>query len=420
MRRLVAVFAALAILVALLGLAPPARAATETFSQQMNCGFATEPEFDADNVWDSEITIDAPDAVAPGESFQVVVDASPMLNGPVNSYAEQAEWSGRATVDGTPDVESAIWLNPEQINAAMEYDMGELVFDITAGDSGEVEFELTGIHILALGRITVWCFAYDDAGEPETQSVTIPIDGDAQPTPTTEATATTTTTEAPEATTTTTEAEVEPIAAGPLTAKQVTASASVTYQCTNRIVTESDSTFEAQVSISAPDLANEGQELAVGMQVSPGPPNKGDTVQPGALSASGTVVAEEAGNAADIGGTMSGNAATVTTGQPLMVGAIRGTYEVATGAGGTVDYRPGAISYEDSLQGMTVDCVPEDAPVLLSTEIVDGEVDQAQAQELPYTGWEEPHVKLIWGSIALYLGYLVVTAMPRTRRKRVT
>jgi hypothetical protein len=421
-RRLVAIGIVAALVVVLVASALPASAAEQRFPHRMNCGFSDTPLYDDATAWDTEVIIDAPDSVAPGEAFQITVDSEPMVNGPVNSYAEQAEWSARASISGVAEagdeVFSNTWLNPEQIDAAQEYDMGELVFDLTAGDSGEVEFELTGVYILALGRINVWCFAFDDAGEPQTQSLTIPISGTASgggaaTTTSTTAPADTTTTTAPEQTTTTTVGSGEP-----LLARQVSASGEVAYQCTTTVGGEevASEDITQTVTLSAPDVANSGQSLLVGMQVSPGPPNQGDTVQPGTLQLDGVIVVEEGGSAADVGGTVSGNAAAIAPGQPLRAGAIRGTHTVD--GGGSVDYRPGAFAYAVDVNDMTVECVPDAAAVLLSTDVVEDEVDQSSAEELPFTGWEEPHVKLIWGALAIYFGYLVVSAMPRVKRKR--
>ncbi|MGI9665803.1 MAG: hypothetical protein ACR2N2_01710 [Acidimicrobiia bacterium] len=372
----------LAVASALLVVAATPALADDTVETKMICGFADPAVWNADtekNAYDTELIITAPASVAPGETFDVTVDAEPMKNGPVGIRSPgdaviAAIWKvSGSTADG--EVESDTWENPEPIGVLEEYDIDPLVLSVTAGDSGSVDLEWQKFQLLAIGTITLVCSAFepDGSGTLLFPEISVAIGGSSGGTSTTTTTAPATTTTVA-ATTTTTEVEDTE----PYVAQTVTSSASIPYACVTTVGGNEVSSDESlqSVMIAAVDKVNSGDDFSVSMGVSPGPMNEGDAVAAGFATPSGLVEPSEAGEPSPIELEGSAIEEDIPSGAAFPITVMQGTVKAVGEVGSVIELRPSTFQIDVPDDEMTVECAPVDgSPVVLSTEVVSQPVD---------------------------------------------
>lgn len=409
---------AAAVVAALVAISTTPALADDTVQVKLICGFADPAIWNVDtekNAFDSEMIVTFPDSVAPGETFEVSVDFEPQKNGPVairsaGDMVMSAIWTvSGTTADG--EVETDTQENTDAIGVLEEYDVDPLVAEITARDSGSVDLRFEKIKIIAIGTITLVCGAFDPdgSGTAINPSFSIPIGsssgGGSGATGTTVTSTTTTVAD----TTTTTEA------LEPYVAQVQVETAQVQYMCVPEINGEQldDEAFETPVSIAAVDKVNEGQSFSVGVRFGNGPTNGSAEIAPSQLNSAATV-GVGGGAAGPIefkGGT---NDTAIKPDASIPIAPMQTTLTASGSAGDTIEFFPGNLSVDVPDLATTITCSPEDSTSsVLSTEIVDQPVDLQNDGELPFTGISDYLPQMIIAGIALYLGLLFLSTLPR-------
>ena len=155
-------------------------------------------------------------------------------------------------------------------------------------------------------------------------------------------------------------------------AQLITRSATVRYTCTTTLATTvfPSETSTQTVTFRAADRAQPGSQLAVAVSLTPGLPNGPVGLQPGSFSK--TMVSFGATGASPSIATLDAgpNTTAIPASAPIPVPEVVGTVTVAGSVGQRVDVRPGVVEFIIPNPAGSARCVPIEAPIILSTEIV--------------------------------------------------
>lgn len=427
--------------VALAASPSPVQAGQSSFSVEITCGFANPPAHNPGSAFASSMVVVAPDSVLPGEAFAVTIDANPMVNGPVAIVeADAAEISAIATVAGdaaAPGIkESAPWKNPTPIEANAQYDISPRTINVTAGAAGSVTvaFDKFRLFVPALNT-SLYCAAYAPGGAQSAQvSVTVPIGGGdtttttSGDTTTTTAGDTTTTTVAGDTTTTTVEdtttttivEDTTTTTVGETTTTTIpsadyrSAAQKVSYGC-QVTVSGSDLGIETAtqtITLTAPDRVNPGDSFSVTIKMSPGPESGPVPLAAGTQLPSAKISAS--GGASPATATAKGSAipSAISPNSIIPIPAMSAKFTATGSAGDTITFSPGTFVIDSPSLDARTTCRANSTPGIITTAIVSEPV-QVDDGSLPNTGISDYTAPLGLAVLALYVGGLFISTLPR-------
>ena len=339
------------------------------------------------------VTFNAPDSVAPGQSFEVTADVAPgLVNGPVAiTAANAAKATLDLTVTGATPVTAAATSNTNVTGPANgTLPLPTLKTNVTAGASGTVTVAAAQLRVRLSSGTLIRCNA--STGSANLQiPISSPTTLDPNASTTTLDPSATTTTTAPAPTTTAapttaaptvppvapTTAAPTPTTAAPQTnapsqSQVVTKSAPISYSCQAYLsgTATGPPTVDTQtVSIRGVDRVNPGQSFPVTVSVTPGVTN-GPVPQGAGEIVPALEVSVAGGSPSPLRMTSAANSGDVPAGGTIPVAPMNASVRATASVGGTVDLKPGVMTMAIERFNASVVCTPASRPTVLSVSVV--------------------------------------------------